>query len=75
LKSVGEGLPAESSSRGLRVADEVVLSIEGEVLSNLEVNVSIELANLRGPLTVVNLTPSDFDTLTNPTLNVVLDAP
>jgi hypothetical protein len=46
FKSVCEGLSAKSTSGGLRVTDEVVLSIKGEILSNLEVNVTIELANL-----------------------------
>ena len=68
-------MSAEGSSWGLGVADEVVLSIEGEVLSNFEVSVTIEFANLRGPLVVVNCTSSDLNTLANPSLNVVIDVP
>lgn len=54
LKSVCEGLSTECTSGGLSVTDEVVLRIESEVLSNLVVNVTIEFANLRGPMIVIN---------------------
>lgn len=74
FKFVGQSL----SSKGvvdLSIGNEFVAGVEGEVLGDLEVRISIEFANLWVPVKVVDISPSDFNTFSWPSLDAIVDVP
>jgi hypothetical protein len=74
LESVEEDLSWEGVVL-LAVGNKVEGGVEGEVLGDLEVAVSVEFDDLRIPSVVVDVSPSDLNTDSLPSLNAVVDVP